>query len=211
MDLFSDSFRDLGNLLPRDGTVHYHGVVISPQTADSFFAALYREIAWKHDQAVMFGERIVTARKIAWYAEAPFRYTYSGVTRTALPWTDTLQSLRALVQEHAGETFNACLLNLYHDGSEGMGWHSDAERDLVTNGAIASVSLGAVRKFAFKHRKSKETVSLELEHGSLLVMRGQTQRHWLHRLPPTRRVGSARVNLTFRQMAVPQAGRPGSR
>lgn len=202
MDLFSDSYRHLGNLLPRDGTVHYHGAVMAPQTADRFFASLFRDIVWEHDQAVMFGKRIVTARKVAWYADTPLSYTYSRITRTALPWTGPLQSLRAIVQRQTGETFNACLLNLYHTGSEGMGWHSDDERDLVRGGAIASVSLGAARKFAFKHRQSKETVSLELEHGSLLVMRGETQRYWLHRLPPTKRVTTTRVNLTFRQMVV---------
>jgi len=202
MDLFSDSFSNLGNLLPRDGTVHYHGAVMPAQAADAYFASLFSDIAWEHDQAVMFGERIITARKVAWYADAPMSYTYSRVTRTALPWTAALQSLRAVVEQHAEESFNACLLNLYHDGSEGMGWHSDGERDLVRGGAIASVSLGAVRKFAFKHRQSKQTVSLDLEHGSLLVMRGETQRCWLHRLPPTKKVAKPRINLTFRQMVV---------
>lgn len=201
MDLFSHSFRDLGNLLPRDGTVHYHGTVMSSSTADNYLDILYRDLAWQHDESIMFGRRIVTARKVAWYADAPFSYTYSRITRTALPWTDALRALRSLIEEHAGETFNACLLNLYHSGSEGMGWHSDGERDLVRNGAIASVSLGASRRFAFKHRASKESISLELEHGSLLVMRGETQRHWLHRLPPTRKVDTPRINLTFRQMA----------
>ena len=201
MDLFSHSFRDLGNLLPQDGAVHYHGTVMPPCTADNYFEILYRDLAWQHDESIMFGRRIVTARKVAWYADAPFAYTYSRIRRTALPWTDTLREIRSLIEEHVGETFNACLLNLYHSGCEGMGWHSDGERDLVHNGAIASVSLGAVRKFAFKHRKSKETVSLELEHGSLLVMRGETQRHWLHRLPPTRKVDTPRINLTFRQIA----------
>lgn len=202
MDLFIDSYRDLGNLLPCDGTVHYHGTVMATQTADSYLTSLFRDIAWEHDRAIMFGERIVTARKVAWYADTPMSYSYSGVTRTALPFTDSLQSLRTLVERHLEETFNACLLNLYHTGSEGMGWHSDAERDLVRGGVIASVSLGAVRKFAFKHRQSKQTVSLELEHGSLLVMRDETQRHWLHRLPPTKKVATPRVNLTFRQMVV---------
>ena len=201
MDLFSNSFRDLGNLLPQDGTVLYHGTVMPPATADRHFESLYRTIAWQHDESIMFGRRIVTARRVAWYADAPFSYTYSRITRTALPWTETLRAIRALVEEHAGDGFNACLLNLYHSGSEGMGWHSDGERDLVHNGAIASVSLGAERKFAFKHRKSKETVSLILEHGSLLVMRDETQRHWLHRLPPTRKVDAPRINLTFRQIA----------
>jgi len=201
MDLFSDSYRYLGNLLPRDGTVTYHGAVMAQQSADHYFGSLFRDIACEHDQVVMFGKRIVTARKVAWYADTPLNYTYSRITRTALPWTAPLQSIRAIVQRHTGEAFNACLLNLYHSGSEGMGWHSDDERDLVRGGTIASISLGAARKFAFKHRHSKETVSLELEHGSLLVMRGETQRYWLHRLPPTKKVSSPRVNLTFRQMA----------
>lgn len=86
-----------------------------------------------------------------------------------------------------GETFNSCLLNLYHNGDEGMAWHSDGEKDLKKNGAIGSLSFGAVRKFAFKHKQTKEHVGLTLEHGSLLVMKDETQSHWLHRLPPTKR------------------------
>jgi alkylated DNA repair dioxygenase AlkB len=90
------------------------------------------------------------------------------------------------------------LLNLYHTGEEGMAWHSDGEKDLKKDGAIGSMSFGAERKFAFKHKKNQEKVELFLEHGSLLVMKDTTQTHWLHRLPPTKRVASARVNLTFR-------------
>ncbi len=97
-----------------------------------------------------------------------------------------------------GETFNSCLLNLYHDGNEGMAWHSDAENDLKKNGAIGSLSFGAERKFLFKHKKTKETVSKILEHGSLLVMKDATQSNWLHRLPPTKMECLPRVNLTFR-------------
>lgn len=204
MDLFSDSnkHRELGNLLPRDGAVHYYGAIMPSEIADDYFAELLKNIAWRHDEALMFGERIVTARKVAWYADAPFSYTYSRITRTALPLTAALLSIRQRVEQHAKQRFNACLLNLYHNGSEGMGWHSDAERDLIRGGTIASISLGAARKFAFKHRQSKETVTLALEHGSLLLMRGETQQHWLHRLPPTKKVSMPRVNLTFRQMAV---------
>ncbi|HAV54098.1 MAG TPA: alpha-ketoglutarate-dependent dioxygenase AlkB, partial [Aequorivita sp.] len=102
------------------------------------------------------------------------------------------------IETISGETFNSCLLNLYHSGAEGMGWHSDAEKDLKKNGAIASVSLGAERKFALKHKQTKETVSLNLEHGSLLLMKGTTQTHWLHRLPPTKKIHDPRINLTFR-------------
>lgn len=204
MDLFNDSFRQIDNLLPRDGDVQYFGALIPPGIADRYFTALREEIRWEHDRTVMFGRPIVTARKVAWYADAGISYRYSGVTRSGLPWTEALQSLRAIVAQHAGTTFNGCLLNLYHRGDEGMGWHSDNERDLVPHGVIASVSLGAARKFVFKHRQSKETVTLHLEHGSLLLMRGETQRHWLHRLPPMRRVHTPRINLTFRQMVTSQ-------
>jgi len=120
---------------------------------------------------------------VAWYANQPFEYTYSKTTKRALPWTQDLLALKALAESTLGETFNSCLLNLYHDGSEGMGWHSDAERDLTTSRAIASLSFSAQRKFSFKHKQSKETVYVELEHDSLLLMAGTTQTYWQHRLP----------------------------
>jgi alkylated DNA repair dioxygenase AlkB len=113
-----------------------------------------------------------------------------------------LLELKSLAEATTGETYNSCLLNLYHDGNEGMGWHSDAEKDLKKNGAIASMSFGAERKFAFKNKESKETISMMLQNGSLLVMKDETQTHWLHRLPPTRLVIKARVNLTFRTIIV---------
>ena len=103
-----------------------------------------------------------------------------------------------MVEKETGETFNSCLLNLYHSGDEGMAWHSDGEKDLKKNGAIGSLSFGAERKFSFKHKETKETVSIQLEHGSLLVMKGATQTNWLHRLPPTKRINQPRINLTFR-------------
>ena len=198
MDLFDDIAGGPRNLLPSDGTVHYHGPVFSCEEADRYYERLLTSIDWQHDEAVMFGKKIVTKRKVAWYGEHPFSYTYSRTTKTALPWTADLQALKDAVERCTGETYNSCLLNLYHDGSEGMAWHSDGERDLQKNGAIGSLSFGAVRKFAFKHKKTKETVSQLLHHGSLLVMKDATQSHWLHRLPPTKAVHAPRVNLTFR-------------
>src|SRR5699024_713386 len=109
-----------------------------------------------------------------------------------------LLELKNKIEEETGEEFNSCLLNLYHDGSEGMGWHSDDESDLKKNGTIGSLSLGAKRKFVFKHKTTKEKVEVFLDHGSLLLMKGETQRYWLHTLPPTKKVKSPRVNLTFR-------------
>ena len=199
-DLFTQAVDSTVNLLPYDGTVNYFGQILDSEAADHYFTALMREIDWRHDEAVMFGKRIVTRRKVAWYAGEPFAYTYSRTTKIALPWTSALQEMKTLVETCSGEAFNACLLNLYHDGSEGMAWHSDDEKALKPGAAIGSLSLGAERKFAFKHKDTKETVSRVLENGSLLIMKNQTQRHWLHRLPPTKRISTPRINLTFRSM-----------
>ena len=186
------------NLLPYDGQVNYYGPIMPAAHATRYYDALWHSIAWQHDQAVIFGRKVVTKRKVAWYADQPYSYTYSKTTKTALPWIALLQELKAIAETTSAETYNACLLNLYHDGSEGMAWHRDEERDLKRDGAIASLSFGAERKFAFKHRTSKQTRSVVLQHGSLLVMKGTTQSHWLHRLPTTKKVDSPRINLTFR-------------
>ncbi|MBK8608654.1 MAG: alpha-ketoglutarate-dependent dioxygenase AlkB [Chitinophagaceae bacterium] len=198
MDLFDTEPAHSINLLPGGGTVHYYGKIFNSAEADHFFDQLLSEIVWKNDEAFILGKHIITKRKVAWYADIPFEYTYSNITKKALPWTKELIRLKSVVEEKTGETFNSCLLNLYHSGEEGMAWHSDGEKDLKKNGAIGSLSFGAVRKFAFKHKQTKETVPIILEHGSLLVMKDETQRNWLHRLPPTKKITNARINLTFR-------------
>ena len=198
MDLFNND--PLTNLLPFDGIVQYYGPVMGQSAANHYLERLLATLDWRPDTAVIFGKQITTSRKVAWYGDKPFAYTYSGATKEALPWTTELLELKQLAEERSGETFNSCLANLYHSGEEGMAWHSDAEKMLRKNGAIASMSFGAERKFAFKHKQTAQTVSLQLQHGSLLIMKGTTQTHWLHRLPPTTRVKSARVNLTFRSI-----------
>ncbi len=202
MDLFERIEEGPRNLLLKDGVVHYYGPVTPLADADQHFKKLLENIQWQHDEAVIFGKKIVTKRKVAWYGAEPFSYSYSGTTKSALPWTEDLLALKSIAEEASDERFNSCLLNLYHDGSEGMAWHSDAEKELKQNGAIASLSFGAERKFSFKHRKTKETVAQMLEHGSLLVMKGETQSHWLHCLPTTKRVSTPRINLTFRTIDV---------
>ena len=197
MDLFSTTGLS-DNLLPKDGSVYYYGRILGANEANNLLKELLSTIEWKNDQSVIFGNLIVTKRKVAWYADKAFEYTYSNIVKTALPWTPALLRIKAIAEEKTGETYNSCLLNLYHTGSEGMAWHSDGEKDLKKDGAIASISFGAERKFSFKHKNTKETVSVMLEHGSLLVMKGTTQTHWLHRLPPTKTVHTPRVNLTFR-------------
>lgn len=200
MDLFDNILGKPRNMLPQDGTVNYYGPMMSVQEANSYMTNLLENILWRNDEAVLYGKKIITKRKVAWYGEKPFKYTYSNTTKTALPWTEELLALKALVEDKTNETFNSCLLNLYHDGTEGMTWHSDGEKDLKKNGAISSLSFGAERKFSFKHKENKETLSLILQHGSLLVMKDETQSNWLHCLPATKKVLLPRINLTFRSI-----------
>jgi alkylated DNA repair dioxygenase AlkB len=195
MDLFNNHKT---NLLPKDGVVQYYGKIMSIEKGNQYMDALLNGIEWKNDEVVIYGKRIVTKRKMAWYGDRPFEYKYSNISRTALVWTEELIALKAIVESHTAETYNSCLLNLYHDGTEGMGWHSDDEKDLKKDGAIASLSLGADRKFAFKHKSDKQTLNVILEHGSILLMKGEVQSHWLHSLPKSTRVLKPRINLTFR-------------
>lgn len=188
------------NLLPREGEVYYFGRIMSAAEADEHFEQLLNSIDWRQDEVIIFGKRIVTKRKTGWYGEEEFDYTYSKITRRAKLWTPQLLQLKQLVQKETGLEFNSCLLNLYHSGEEGMSWHSDAEAELGKQPAIASVSLGAQRKFMLKHKTSGEKVSLQLETGSLLLMQGETQRYWLHSLPKTKKVQAPRINLTFRSI-----------
>lgn len=197
MNLFE--YDSAANLLPRDGIVNYYGPIMSAEKAESYFATLLKTISWKNDEAIIFGKHFVIGRQVAWYGDSAYSYKYSGTTKQALTWTNELQQLKALVESLTASKFNSCLLNLYHNGSEGMGWHSDDEKSLATNSAIASVSLGAERKFCFKHKNiPDQTISLILETGSLLVMQGSTQAHWLHHLPKSKKILKPRMNLTFR-------------
>jgi hypothetical protein len=186
------------NLLPRDGIVEYPGRIFSPEESVALFEALLTTTPWLPDEVILFGRKRILSRKVAWMGDAGFTYSYSGTSKTASPWTAPLLIIRERAEKLCGHAFNSCLLNLYHDGSEGMGWHSDDEKTLGRNPVIASVSLGAERPFRFKHRLTKEVVPLILENGSLLVMKGETQHHWLHALPKTRKANSPRINLTFR-------------
>jgi alkylated DNA repair dioxygenase AlkB len=198
MSLFEDISDFPLNILPNDGTVNYYGKVFSKEKSEFYYDYLFNQIPWENDEAVIFGKLILTKRKVAWFGEKAFEYTYSKRTKYAQFWTPELLELKQKCEEVSGETYNSCLLNLYHDGSEGMAYHSDGEKDLKKNGAIASLTFGAERKFLFKHKTSKEKVEIFLENGSLLVMKGTTQDNWMHRLPPTTKVKTPRVNLTFR-------------
>ncbi|MES2485239.1 MAG: alpha-ketoglutarate-dependent dioxygenase AlkB [Bacteroidota bacterium] len=194
MDLFSNN----QNLLPYDGEAIYYGHILNITQCAMYYDALLNNIAWQHDQAIIYGKHFTTKRKVAWYGNEQYSYTYSNTTKQALIWTPELLELKQLVENISGTQFNSCLLNLYNNGDEGMAWHSDDEKALGKNTVIASVSLGAARKFSFKHKQTAEKRDTILDPGSLLVMQGTTQTHWLHRLPTTTKVKQPRINLTFR-------------
>jgi alkylated DNA repair dioxygenase AlkB len=200
MNLFGND--PIANVLPFDGTVNYHGQVISDDEAQRYYDTLLHGIPWKNDETIIFGKHIVTARKVAWYGDYTYSYTYSGTTKRALLWTAELHTLKSIVERCTASKFNSCLLNLYHDGNEGMAWHSDDEKSLGRNTAIASISFGAERKFCFKHKRSQQTITITLEHGSLLVMKDATQTNWLHSLPKSKKIKTPRINLTFRTIVL---------
>lgn len=195
-----DDVGETANLLHKDGTAHYYGKILPYREANRYFDLLLQNIQWKNDEANILGKHIITKRKVAWYGNSDYSYAYSNTTKQALAWTRELSVLKRLVEEITGESFNSCLLNLYHNGNEGLGWHSDDEKSIGKYTPIASLSFGAERKFSFKHKQTKQTVSLVLGHGSLLVMKGATQTNWLHSLPKSNRITQARINLTFRMM-----------
>jgi len=188
------------NILAQDGIALYYEKVIADEEVEQLFESLLNNIHWENERVVMFGKEIITKRKVAFYSDPSISYRYASKTKIGLPWTSTLLTIKNRVESITKESYNACLLNLYHNGEESMGWHSDNEKEIIANSSIASLSLGANRKFSFKHKLSKETVSIELENGSLLEMKGSVQVHWWHALIKSKKVTDARINLTFRQM-----------
>ena len=189
------------NLLPCDGLVDYHPFAFSTEEVKAYFSYLSTEISWQQDVVKLFGKTYITDRKVAWYAEKPFIYRYSGQSKIALPFSPTLLDIKSRVEKLTGSAYDACLLNYYHNGSEGMGWHSDNEKSISPNSSIASVSLGATRKFQFKHKTQGLKLDLILDSGSVLDMREETQEFWLHALPKSKKIAGTRINLTFRKMA----------
>ncbi len=184
--------------LDTDGRVVYMPSIFDDATSNRLFEACLNTLDWQPDQLYMFGKKITTQRKVAWVGDQDCSYTYSGVKKYPQPWTADLLWIKNKMEALVQYKFNSCLLNLYHNGSEGMGWHSDDELELDRNAPIVSLSLGAVRKFAFKHKLHKTTHAMFLENGSVLVMYPPTQEFWHHSLLKTKQLVSSRINLTFR-------------
>jgi len=184
-----------------DADIRYLPAAFTPAEADELFADLRDGIGWRQEEVVIFGRARLVPRLVAWHGDPGARYTYSGVAHEPLPWTPVLQAVRSRVESLSGHRYNSVLLNLYRDGRDGMGWHADDEPELGRDPVIASVSLGATRRFRLRHRRRRDTVPLDLGHGSLLLMQGPTQHHWMHAVPKTSRPVGERINLTFRQVA----------
>ena len=187
-------------IINKEGQAIYFGEIISEEQINVFYEELMNKIDWMNEVVVMFGKEITTKRKVAFYSDSNIQYRYSQRTKKGLTWIPILLQIKNIVESYTNTQYNACLLNLYHNGNEAMGWHADNEVEIMPNSSIASISLGAARKFSFKNKATKETISLQLENGSLLEMKGALQNHWLHSLPKSTKIITPRINLTFRQM-----------
>ncbi len=188
------------NLLPCLGEAVYHGPVLTEKEAKVYFAVLKDQIPWEKERLKIAGKGIQMQRMVAWFGDKNYHYSYSGTIKIALLWTHELLKLKTLAENICDEKYNSCLLNYYPDGNSGMGWHSDGEDSIVENSSIASLSLGAERKFSLKQKTGGNSISVLLENGSLLEMKGQTQNNWLHGLPKSKKITEPRINLTFRLM-----------
>ncbi|MGR3915177.1 MAG: alpha-ketoglutarate-dependent dioxygenase AlkB [Gammaproteobacteria bacterium] len=186
------------SLLNTDGECYLHEGFLARAAADDFFERIRRRAVWSQPQVRMFGRTVRAPRLAAWHGDAGACYAYSGQSHRPRPWFGALRELRARLEAHCGARFNSVLLNYYRDGDDALGWHSDDEPELAAGAPIASLSLGAARRFVLRHKRRKLTHAVALRHGALLLMCGETQAHWRHALPRTKRPVGARMNLTFR-------------
>jgi len=190
------------NLLPCDGIVEDYGLILTPEQSEKYLQYFLSNLAWQHDRVFLFGQHHITKRQVAWYGDENYQYHYSGTFKHAHLWNPALFRLKQHIEKLVGHSFNSCLANLYEEGTQGLGWHSDDEAALVSatgeETVIASLSLGTARKFSFKHKNKAEKVDVFLYSGQLIVMRGQTQQYWKHALMKSTKIVEPRINLTFR-------------
>ena len=192
----------LNNLNLPDAEVYFDPQFYAKEESDLYFRQLMDEVNWKQESIKLFGKLLPMPRLTAWYGDKG--YTYSGLLNEPQQWLPVLQELKKSVEKASGQEYNSVLLNLYRTGQDSMGWHSDDEAALGNEPSIASLSFGAERRFSFKHRSRKDIKpqSINLTNGSLLLMQGPTQHHWLHQVPKTAKPVQPRINLTFRKVVV---------
>ena len=204
MALFGEMRHEIMHL--DGGELRYLPDWVAGHEADSWLATLLHEVQWQQPEVTLFGRTRRIPRLVAWHGDPGVTYRYSGLTHRAAGWTPLLEQIRQQVEDVVGRPFNGVLLNLYRDGEDVMGWHSDDEPELGPNPLIASLSLGSQRRFDLRRKgESAMRHSLWLEHGSLLIMAGATQHNWQHRIARCGRTQSPRLNLTFRHIQ-PQPG-----
>ena len=183
----------------KDGELYYDRFFFNNIEANKYFNLLKKEIQWQQDNIKIFGKIYPQPRLTALYANNNKSYSYSNIKMHPITFTPTLFDIKSKIEKRLNSQFTSCLLNLYRNGQDSNGWHADNEKELGLNPVIASLSLGAERVFHMKHRNDKkEKLKINLTNGSLLVMRGKTQHHWLHQIPKTRKKVEERINLTFR-------------
>ena len=185
-------------LLNRDGEIHYHESFLAARMATEWLTIIMSSLQWQDETLFIAGRRVSVPRLTAWYGSAAATYRYSGVTHHPLPWPEDLLALKDRVESIGGFSFNSVLANLYRNGSDSIGWHADDERELGPRPLIASLSLGAERTFEIRHNQTREILRLPLHSGSLLIMSGDFQSCWKHRIPKERAILKPRINLTFR-------------
>lgn len=189
------------NLLPQNGEVFYFNSFFSSQEATDLQQSIIENTSWRDDSIFLFGKITPQPRRTAWHGDPGKSYTYSGLKMDPQPWTEELLRIKTKIELYSNNSFNSVLLNLYRHQKDSMGWHRDNEKELGPHPVIASVSFGASRTFCLRHYfDKKQKVNIELGHGSLLLMRGETQHFWEHCLPKRTRELPARLNLTFRQI-----------
>jgi alkylated DNA repair dioxygenase AlkB len=190
------------NILPYGGELYYLPDVIPRDKSNEYFNQLFAEVRWKQEPIKIFGKEIMQPRLTAWYGDIEKPYTYSGLTMEANHWIHPLLEIKSIAEKYSGTDSSSALMNLYRDGNDGLGWHRDNEKVLGATPTIASVSLGASRIFQVRNYKEKKPVfSLELQPGSLVIMKGESQKVWEHRVPKTKKVHGARINITFRTIS----------
>ena len=187
-----------------DAEVSFYPAFFTASEADRLLLELRDTTTWRQETIRFYGKDIAVPRLTAWYGDEGIRYTYSGIENVALPWTAPLLKVKRAVEPPCGVVFNGVLLNRYRTGKDSVSWHADDEPEFGERPVIASVSFGGTREFQLKHKTQKDLkASIELTHGSLLIMRGGTQANWLHQVPKTARRVEERVNLTFRAIVTP--------
>lgn len=189
------------NLIGKDGELFLYNDFFKPALSKNYSDKLLSDTPWQHRDITMFGKTVKQPRLVSWHAQKNINYRYSGIDMTPSPWNQTLLEIKSKVEKKLNTEFNSAFLNLYRNGHDYMGWHRDNEKLLGNKPYIASVSLGAKRKFKFKHISHTElSLDLELTTGSLLVMGGDIQHYWKHCLPKALKVKQPRINITFRQI-----------